>query len=82
MPENNLSVLLVICGILLAPCGKLRAQVTWYVATNGNDTANRSTNGWEDAYLTINKAVAESASGDTVLVGAGEYFDCRHFQCQ
>ncbi len=74
MPKAICQVLLVICGILLAPCGKLRAQVTWYVATNGNDTANEGTNGWEDAYLTINKAVAESASGDTVLVGAGEYF--------
>ncbi|MGI6087757.1 MAG: choice-of-anchor Q domain-containing protein [Kiritimatiellia bacterium] len=52
---------------------KAPAATTWYVATNGNDTAHDGTNGWEDAYLTINKAVAESASGDTVLVGAGEY---------
>lgn len=52
---------------------KASAQTTWYVATNGSDSANFGTNGWGDAYLTISNAIAKSVSLDTVLVGAGEY---------
>ena len=50
------------------------AQTTWYVATNGNDSAHTGKNGWDDAFLTISNAVAKAASLDTILVGAGEYF--------
>jgi hypothetical protein len=53
--------------------GNVSAQTTWYVATNGNDSANTGKNGWDDAFLTISNAVAKSASFDTILVGAGEY---------
>lgn len=49
------------------------AQTTWYVATNGSDSAHSGTNGWGDAFLTISNAVAQSASLDVVLVAPGEY---------
>ena len=37
------------------------AQTTWYVATNGDDSAHTGKNGWNDAFLTINNAVGDFA---------------------
>jgi len=54
-------------------CPAVRAQTTWYVATDGSDASHSGTNGWADAYLTISNAVAKSSSSDEIWVAAGEY---------
>jgi len=64
-------VCFVMAGLLLCPA--VRAQTTWYVATDGNDASHSGTNGWADAYLTISNAVAKSSSSDEIWVAAGAY---------
>lgn len=44
---------------------------TWYVATNGNDSAVGTS--WDAALQTIGRGVAKAQSGDTVLVSNGVY---------
>lgn len=46
-------------------------MATWYVCKSGNDS-NGGTS-YEDAFLTIGRAVSASASGDTIIVGSGVY---------
>lgn len=59
---------------VIALCYAVRAPaLTWYVATNGNDTTHSGTNGWTNAFLTISNAVSSSSSGDEIWVAAGEY---------
>lgn len=50
------------------------AQTTWYVATNGLDTAD-GTNGWPSALRTISNAVFKAAddNNDVILVAGGVY---------
>jgi PKD repeat protein len=54
-------------GLLL----RSASAATWYVATNGNDSAG-GTN-WSTAKATIQAAIDVSANGDTVLVNDGIY---------
>lgn len=67
----RLSVFLA-CAAWLGSAASTPA-VTWFVATNGNDVANNGTGGWDQAYATINKAVASSAAGAEILVSNGIY---------
>ena len=45
------------------------AQMTWYVSTNGNDTATGTS--WAAAFQTIQKAVSVAVSNDTISVTNG-----------
>lgn len=58
----------VLCAVSLS------AQTTWYVATNGTDSASLPWGTDRDhPFDTIGYAVGRSASLDTILVGPGEY---------
>ena len=57
----------IICVYQLSLCCLLAAAsaasaTTWYVATNGLDTANDGTNGWGDAFATISNAVEHAVT--------------------
>lgn len=61
-----LAVLLILCGATFAAT----CSPTCYVSPTGNDSANgTATNPW----LTINKAITATASGDTITVMDGVY---------
>jgi hypothetical protein len=48
------------------------AGTTYYVATNGSDSASGQ-GGWANALLSISNGVFKAGAGDTVLVSNGEY---------
>lgn len=47
-------------------------MATYYVSTTGNDS---NTGGSADPFLTVNKAVTVSGSGDVINVAAGTYIE-------
>ena len=67
---DKFSAILLGAAFLLAVLGPASAA-TYYVATNGFDTAD-GTN-WATVVLTISNAVAKTTDGDTVLVSNGTY---------
>jgi len=64
MPLTNITYT---AAFTQAPVG----AITWYVATNGDDTAVGTS--WATAKQTIQAGVDETLDGDTVLVGDGTY---------
>ena len=70
-----LQALLFACSLILV--SELRAQTTYYVATNGNDTISRSGSS-VDPWLSITYAMGRVQAGDTILVRPGTY----HAQAQ
>ncbi len=63
---------ITLCLMTFALTVSARAA-TWFVATNGSDTANNGTGGWEQAYATISNALVKSGNGDLILVSNGTY---------
>ena len=61
-------LILAILGAVAAPC----FATTWYVQTNGDDTANTGSS-WTNAKKTVGKAITLSISGDSIYVAAGTY---------
>ncbi len=47
------------------------AATTYYVSTNGTDSASGTS--WADSFLTISNGLANAAAGDSVLVSNGTY---------
>ena len=61
----------VYLSVLLLGIARTAPAGIWYVATNGNDSANGST--WTTAKRTIQAAIDLAASNETVLVSNGVY---------
>ena len=60
-------------GLTIGAASSAIAQTTYFVATNGNDSANGSIGG---PFATIQRGLdAATKPGDTVLVRPGEYFE-------
>ena len=83
MKKRILSLLLILCmAVTLLPTavfaeeatGTSSAGETIYVdAVNGNDSNENVGQSWETAYKTLETAVAVAASGDTIVLGEGNY---------
>ncbi len=63
---------ITLCLMTFALTVSARAA-TWFVATNGSDTAHNGTGGWEQAYATVSNALVKSGNGDLILVSNGTY---------
>ena len=83
MKKRILSLLLILCmAVTLLPTavfaedatGTSSAGRTIYVdAVKGNDGNKNVGQSWETAYQTLETAVAAAASGDTIVLGEGNY---------
>ena len=83
MKKRILSLLLILCmAVTLLPTavfakdatGTSSAGGTIYVdAVKGNDGNKNVGQSWETAYQTLEAAVAKAASGDTIVLGEGNY---------
>lgn len=83
MKKRILSLLLILCmAVTLLPTavfaedatGTSSAGGTIYVdAVNGNDSNENVGLSWETAYKTLETAVTAAASGDTIVLGEGNY---------
>ena len=83
MKKRILSLFLILCmAVTLLPTavfaeeatGTSSTGVTIYVdALNGNDGNENVGKSWKTAYKTVEKAVAAAVSGDTILLGEGNY---------
>ena len=83
MKKRILSLLLILCmAVTLLPTavfakeatGTSSAGGTIYVdAVKGNDGNKNVGQSWETAYQTLETAVAAAASGDTIVLGEGNY---------
>jgi hypothetical protein len=60
-----------LCGVLGPFSTPAVAASTWYVATNGLDTALGTS--WSEAFRTISNAVAQAVDTDEVVVSNGTY---------
>ena len=60
----------IVLGLVLFCIVMAGRAATYYVATNGNDSADGSVG---TPWLTVTNGVAHAVAGDTVLVGAGTY---------
>ncbi len=66
-----LAIMLVLAMVPVVAPGVALAQTTWYVATTGSDTTGDGSFG--NPWRTIQYAVDQSSSGDTIVVAAGQY---------
>ena len=80
MKKRILSLLLILCmAVTLLPTavfatGTSSAGRTIYVdAVKGNDGNKNVGQSWETAYQTLEAAVTAAASGDTIVLGEGNY---------
>ena len=79
MKKRILSLLLILCmAVTLLPTAVFAEDATGsrtiYVdAVKGNDGNKNVGQSWETAYQTLETAVAAAASGDTIVLGEGNY---------
>ena len=57
--------------LLTSMVASTTSAADWYVRVGGNDGAAGSA--WSTAFATVQKAIDEAASGDTIRIGAGVY---------
>jgi len=66
-------VLVFSLSAVLIPSDSVSAQATYYVSTTGSDTTGDGSAG--NPWLNTSYAVGQAASGDTIVVAAGEYIE-------
>jgi|GEM_PF-7076576 len=71
----NLIVILAVCCGLVFGATAATAADTYHVSSDGGDDDNDGS-GWFLAFETLQHALGEAASGDTIKVGQGTYTPC------